>query len=277
MMTSLRNARVAVLEGRRASELAELVRTHGGDPISAPALREVPLGRSDEVASFIGRLIDGACQVAVFLTGAGAILLFQAAEALRRMPDLRQALQRMTTVCRGPKPSAALRQAGVQVSLAAREPYTTTELLDAMGALDLAGVGVALLHYGEPSTGLAQALRDRGARLEELQIYEWSLPEDLGPLKGLVTELVAGRVDAIVFTSQVQVRHLFQVAAEDGRTDALAGALRSGTVVASVGPICSAVLASFGVTPHVAPARPKMHPLVDALAAYLEQHRTPAG
>ena len=277
MTTTLRNARVAVLEGRRASELAELVRAHGGDPISAPALREVPLGRPDQVTSFIGRLSDSACQVAVFLTGAGATLLFQAAERLGRMPDLRQALQGMTTVCRGPKPSAALRQWGIQVSLAAREPYTTTELLDAMSALDLAGVGVALLHYGEPSTALAEALRARGARLEELQVYEWTLPEDVGPLKGLVTELVAGRVDAIVFTSQIQVRHLFQVAAEDSRTDALARALRAGTVVASVGPICTAVLESFGVTPHVAPERPKMHPLVDALATYLEQHRTPAG
>ena len=146
--------------------------------------------------------------------------MLREAERLGRLDATLAALRAATTVCRGPKPSAALRRYDVPVRIAPVEPYTTTELLDALSDLDLAGKGVALVHYGEPNHALADALRARGAALEELCLYEWMLPEDVEPLKTLVGELVDGRVEAIAFTSQVQWRHLFQVAVDLGRAAA---------------------------------------------------------
>ena len=83
------------------------------------------------------------------------------------------------------------------------------------------GRGVALLHYGERSEVLADALAGWGARVRELCLYEWRLPEDTGPLRSLIAGVVAGEVDALAFTSQVQLRHLLRVAEEMGEREAL--------------------------------------------------------
>jgi uroporphyrinogen-III synthase len=268
-MPDLRGRRVALLEARLSSDLANLVRRHGGEPYAVPAVREEPRAAAAEVANFLDQLAAGGFTVAVFLTGVGATLLFDTAEHLGRLPELLSALEGLTTVCRGPKPSAALRRRGVHISLGVASPFTTADVLAALAPLDLAGKGVALVHYGERSAVLAEHLQHRGARLTELLLYEWRLPEDLGPLRALVGELLAGRLDAIAFTTQVQARHLFQVAAEMGQADALARALQSGPVVAAVGPTCAAVLEEYGVTPQVVPEQPKMGPMVLALAEYI--------
>ena len=42
-MKSLEGARVALLEARMSSELANLVRRYGGEPFGAPAVREEAL------------------------------------------------------------------------------------------------------------------------------------------------------------------------------------------------------------------------------------------
>ncbi len=85
-------------------------------------------------------------------------------------------------------------------------------------------------------------------------------------MKALVEDVVAGRADAIVFTSQIQGRHLLQVAEELGVRERFIQALNTQTIVASVGPVCSAALEDAGITPHVVPVNPKMGPLIASLA-----------
>jgi uroporphyrinogen-III synthase len=94
------------------------------------------------------------------------------------------------------------------------------------------------------------------------------LPEDTSKLRSLVEDIIAQRIDAVVFTSQIQVRHLFLIAGELGQAERLAEALNTKTVVASIGPTCTGVLQDYGVTPHVIPEHPKMGYLVKALADY---------
>ena len=266
-MASLNGARVALLEARRGSEMAELVRRLGGAPVAAPAVREAP--HLEHVPQFLNMLCAGRVDVAVFLTGVGVTRLLHAAQELGRLDETVAALRRLTTVARGPKPSGVLRQYDVPVTIRVPEPYTTTELLEAIAALPLDGRAIALLHYGERNEPLAAALRARGARVEELCLYEWQLPEDTAPLASLVRDIVDGRVDAVAFTSQIQCRHLFVVADAAGLSERLTEALRSRVVVAAIGPVCVDALKQHGVTPQVVPTQPKMGFLVTELAAYV--------
>jgi uroporphyrinogen-III synthase len=251
-----------------SGELASLVVRHGGTPYCVPAVREAPRECGAREVALIKQLAGDEFQVAVFQTGVGAQALLREAERLGCLGALKASLSAMTTACRGPKPSAVLKAHNLPVSVCAREPYTTPELLEAMAGLDLAGVRVALMHYGERNPTLTQALRARGAQLEELCLYEWLLPEKLDDLWALVREIIEGRVDAIAFTSQVQVRHLFQIAADADQADTLTWALNTRTIVASVGPTCTAALQAVGVTPRVIPAHPKMGSMILALARY---------
>jgi uroporphyrinogen-III synthase len=132
------------------------------------------------------------------------------------------------------------------------------------------------VHYGERNTALAEGLRERGARVAEVCPYEWALPDNLEPLRTIVKEGPA-QIDAIAFTSQVQVRHLFTVADQMGLHAQLAASLNDSIIVAAVGPVCADALKQFGVTPDVQPADPKMGPLLIALADYIELTRQDDG
>ena len=273
-MSTLQGMRIALVEGRMSGALADLVRRHGGEPYAVPALREASRSCGAEVASFLDGLSAGRFDVVVCMTGVGVNALCDEAERLQRLPECLEGLQGVTLACRGPKPVAALKRRGIAAQVQARTPFTTAELLDALADLELAGRGVALVHYGEPHEPLAVALRDRGARLDELCLYEWLLPEDLAPLQTMIHDLVAQRVDAIAFTSKSQVRHLFQVATGLDLAEPLKQAMHRDLIVAAVGPTSAAELEVFGVTPQVVPENPKMGPMVTALAAYITQTRS---
>jgi uroporphyrinogen-III synthase len=206
--------------------------------------------------------------VVVFLTGVGARTLLQEAERQGKLGFLVRALSQATVVCRGPKPTAAIKACGLSPSLVAPSPYTSHDVLGVLERTDLNGVDVTLVHYGERSDVLADRLSGRGARLDELCLYEWRLPEDITPMQSLIVDVFAGDVDVAVFTSQIQGRHLLQVAGEMRQREALVDALNSKTVVAAVGPICCAALQESGVIPRVVPTNPKMGPLIANLAEY---------
>jgi uroporphyrinogen-III synthase len=270
-MSALNGLRVALLESRLSGELSEIVRRFGGVPYAVPALREVP--RPERIPPFIDALVAGRFSVVIFLTGVGAATLLKEAERLGCLAGALAALRTATVACRGPKPLAVLRRYDVPVHVKPIEPYTTSELLEALSGVEIDGKGVALLHYGEPNQALADALKARGAHLDECTLYEWLLPEDQAPLTGLIQDVIDERVDAVAFTSQVQCRHLFEVAASAGRSDDLARVLNDHTIVAVIGPVCATALRANGITPDVIPAHPKMGSLIAALADYVELSR----
>jgi uroporphyrinogen-III synthase len=266
---SLQDARVALLEARMSTEMASFISRRGGIPLSIPAVRESPLDCSSEVAAFIDQLSGERLSTVVFFTGVGASALAREAEKLGRLEELLSGLRHVQVVCRGPKPVAALKRLDIPVAIKAQEPYTTRELLEALDGLDLRGTSVGVIHYGERNSQVTHYLQNREAHVQELCLYEWLLPEDTQALQRLVHEIIEGHVDAVVFTSQIQARHLFLIAKDLGLTNQLTEALNTRTIVASIGPTCTDVLQNFGVTPHVVPAHSKMGHLVNALADYM--------
>jgi uroporphyrinogen-III synthase len=267
--------RVALLESRMSRELARLVEKHGGEPLSVPAVREGAELSPAVTRQLIDELEGDRHEIVVFMTGVAVSLLFEVAERIGRRPDLVHALRRLTTVCRGPKPTAALRGFGVPATLTAREPFTSAELIDAMSGIELRGRRVILLHYGERSETLAETLLGRQALLQELWLYRWLMPESTDDLARLIARILAGEIDALTITCQIQFRHLYEVAESLACAAELVHALNERVVIAAVGPTCAAILRAYGVRVHVMPDHPKMGPLVLSLMRYLEQRTRP--
>jgi uroporphyrinogen-III synthase len=265
--------KIVLLEARMETELANLARRHGLEPVSVPAVREEIADCADEVNSLIDALSSRDVDYIIFQTGVGAATLFDEAEKLNRHGELIEALKRTQIVARGPKPAAVLARRGLRAAISAREPFTTVELIDATRLYDIADKNVALIHYGEPNLSLAESLTNRGARLRELLLYEWRLPADTTRLIRLIDELIDHQYTAIAFTSQIQARHLFRLATEAGKEDQLRAALEE-IIVASIGPTCTAALSNLGLRPRVEPERPKMGPLILAVAQRVQPSRS---
>jgi uroporphyrinogen-III synthase len=261
----LRGTRIALLEARMESELASLVRRHGGDPLCVPAMREVERDCADDVARAYGAVIrDGS--VVVLTTGVGLERLLRVASTIGIGAELRTELARVVNVCRGPKPIAVLKREGLPVHVRAEAPHTTKELLGALDAITVAARDVVFVHDGGGNREVVVALARRGARVVEVQPYTWALPEDLGPLRTLVETITRAEVDAIAFTTQAQARHLFAVADSMGAREAMARAMGDRVVVAAVGPTCARALSQLGAPPHVMPDQAKMGAMIVALA-----------
>ena len=266
--------RVALLEARMSRELARLVEKHGGEPLSVPAVKECHELDAARADALITSLARGGFDVAVFMTGVAVSLLFEVAEQIGRRTDLVEGLRAVTTVCRGPKPNAALRGFGVVPTLTAKEAYTTAEVIDAMSGIEFEGCRVLLLHYGERSDSLAETLVARQAIVDEQWLYRWRMPDDTSGLEDLVRQIVGGGVEALAVTCQIQFRNLYAIADRLGFAEDLVRTLNERMVVGAVGPTCQAILQVHGVTAHVVPDHPKMGPLVIALMRHLHHHAT---
>lgn len=262
----LRGTRVALLEARMESELASLVRRHGGEPICVPAMREVERDCADELRQALGVLgRDGA--IIVLTTGVGLERVLRVGGAAGIGAAVRAELGRALTVCRGPKPIAVLKREGLPIHVRAEAPHTTKDLLAALDAVAVADREVVFVHDGGGNREVVLALARRGARVVEVQPYAWALPEDLGPLRALVDMIVRAEVDAVAFTTQAQARHLFAVADSMGARETLTRAMGERVVVAAVGPTCARALSQLGAPAHVVPDQAKMGAMIVALAA----------
>jgi uroporphyrinogen-III synthase len=254
---------VAAFESRHAAEMARLIESYGGKPIVAPSMREVPLADQHEALAFADGLFAGAWDVLVLLTGVGTRILIDTLAQRWPRADVVTALGRLTLVCRGPKPVAALRGVGLSPSLTVPEPNTWRDVLAALDRrLTLAGRRVAVQEYGARNEALLDGLRERGARVTAVPVYGWALPDDVEPLRGAIRRLAAGEVDVALFTSRAQIESLWQVAGEMGLTGPLSAAVRDRTVVVSIGPVTSEALAAHGIVPDLHPEHPKMGHLV---------------
>ena len=271
-MKDFAGLRVLSLESRRAEEIAKLIATYGGKPISAPAMREVPLESNNEAKEFTRHLLQGEFDLVIFLTGVGTRALVAIAETLCSREQFVAALRKTKILARGPKPVAALRELGLAPTLIAPEPNTWHEVLQTLDRaarenpeLALRGRRVAVQEYGISNKELLAALEERGARVTRVPVYQWALPEDTGPLRAAIESLTNGGIDVVLFTTGVQVEHLFQLAAEITSENILRGGLQR-AVLASIGPTTSEALRGHSLTPDLEPSHPKMGFLVKEAA-----------
>ena len=82
--------------------------------------------------------------------------------------------------------------------------------------------------------------------------------------------IAAEEVDVVLFTTGIQLSHLWEIAVQMGREDELRRGLQR-TVIASIGPTTSEELRRRQLTPDFEPAHPKIGALVREAAERSEQ------
>lgn len=256
--------RVLSLESRRAELMEQLILRHGGRPFVAESVQEIPSSENEEVFRWGARLLAGEFDLLVLMTGVGLTYLRDA--LLQRYPQEQfvEALRKLTIVSRGPKPVAVLHELGLKSTIVIQEPNTWKEIVPVLAGRPERRIAVQ--EYGRRNPEFVAALEELGACVTTLEIYRWSLPDDLEPLREAVRRVAGREFDVVIFTTSIQLVHLLEVAGQMGCAQDVRKALREDLVVASVGPIMNATLTGEGIDPDIVPAHPKMGILVRAAA-----------
>jgi uroporphyrinogen-III synthase len=256
---------VTAFESRMASEMTRLIERYGGTPAVVPALRELPISLQENGAVFrLGvKLILEQIDIVILLTGTGTTALFDLLQTRYPKTDLAEALKKTFVVSRGPKSLAALKKAlGLAPNITVPEPNTWVEIVSTLDEYrPVKGLRVAVQEYGTSNPDLLEALRQRGAEVFPVPIYRWALPEDTGPLKQVLGEIIAGNMQVMLITNAAQVDHVMQLLEQEGTTAQFKKACNA-MVVASIGPIASERLRHYDLPIDFEPSHSKMGTLV---------------
>ncbi len=124
-----------------------------------PAMREVTVPPNREAVDFANHVITGQVDALIFTTGSGVRRLV---EQIQRHVDRTRflaAVSDVTTIARGPKPAAALRELGIEPRHCTAEPHTWREILQVVDrTVPLANHTVGLQEYGQPNASLLAGL-----------------------------------------------------------------------------------------------------------------------
>jgi len=253
---------VAAFESRMAAEITRLIERHGGIPLVTPALREIPLDDNSAALKFGAQLTTERVDMFILLTGVGTTALFDLLKTRYPWSSILEALKQTVLVARGPKPVAALRAFGLQPTLTVPEPNTWVDLISVLDEYrPVKGLRVAVQEYGKSNPDLLKALNQRGAEVFQVPIYRWALPEDLGPLRQMLNNIIDGKVSVLLVTNAAQVDHVMQVLEKGGQVELFRTALKK-MVVASIGPTASERLRQHEWPIDLEPSHPKMGVLV---------------
>jgi uroporphyrinogen III methyltransferase / synthase len=240
--------RVVVTRARaQASGLASSLRGLGAEVVELPAIRIEPRIDSDEVRKAVNGLYSYAL---VCLTSPNGVrLLF---EAMAEAGVDARALANATVAAIGPGTAAELEAHGIRADVVP-EQYVAEALAEALSGVQVMDRPVLVARAAEARDVLPDALRERGAKVDVVALYETvAEPPDPEAVEA------AQAADYLTFTSSSTVRNL--VAALDGR-------LSAGIRIVSIGPVTSDAAREAGLTVDLEAERHDIEGLIEALLA----------
>ena len=213
--------------------------------VELPAIRIEPRIGSDEVQKVAGAL--GIYELICLTSPNGVRLLFEAMEAAG--VDAR-ALAGVAVAAIGPGTARALAQRGVLTDVVP-ERFVAEGLIEALEDQEVAGARVLVARAAEARDVLPDALRERGAEVDVVALYE-TVREQPGE-----DEIEAAQsADYVTFTSSSTVTNL---------TEALGDRFPAKARVVSIGPVTSETARAAGLSVDVEADQHDVEGLIQAL------------
>ncbi|MCS7279156.1 MAG: uroporphyrinogen-III C-methyltransferase [Thermodesulfobacteriaceae bacterium] len=154
----------------------------------------------------------------------------------------------------------ALEVLGIKPDLIPEKEYTQEGLALAFKGIDLKNQRVLLVRAKEAREVLPKALGERGAEVKILSVYETVLPEDS---KMKLNQVLEEDLDLITFTSSSTVKNFFTLLESKEKLKEVK--------FASIGPITSQTLRSYGFEPHLEAKEYTIEGLVLAIKEFFKE------
>lgn len=234
----------------QADDLCRLLSARGIPSVNVPTVDIDTASAAPDLDAMLEHLDDAAWLVLTSANGARAVVGRIEATGRRLPTGVRVAAV-------GPATAAALRQASVPV---AHVPDTFLTIAIADGLGDVRDRRVVLARADAASSGLAQRLRERGAKVEEVVAYRTI--EGPAASRDDLHRILHTDLSGIAFTSGSTVRGVMRLASPIDR-----GRARS-VPAYCIGPVTASTARQFGFDIGAVAARHTAAGLADAIASH---------
>jgi uroporphyrinogen III methyltransferase/synthase len=251
----LAGRRIVITRAReQAGELVQALAALGAEVVTAPAIRIEPLADLEPLRVALADL--GRYRWVVFTSQNSVQVVF---EKLPGWGGASEHFKKTRVAAIGPATADALSAHDVVVDLLPKG-YVAESLIEAIASQgDLHGARVLIPQAETARDTLAEGLRKLGADVNVIPVYR-TVPA-LGDSAALAREILAGRIDAVTFTSSSTVHSFVQsVGAEAARSERYSAAV--------IGPITAGTAREYGLPVAIEAVEHTAAGLVDALARH---------
>ncbi|WP_297988382.1 uroporphyrinogen-III synthase [Anoxybacillus sp.] len=264
MEKALANKKIVLCASRKIEEMSALIAKQGGIPISRPAQGTTFL--NEELEQQLHHIVHEQNDWFIFTTGIGVEALIKKAKEYGIEQLLLQTIRHAHVAVRGYKTVNVLRTYGITPRICA-DDGTTKGLIHALEKVDWKNKKVVVQLYGDSIPSLQQFLVKRGALYKEIWPYRHT-PPTFDVMKQLTDDIISYAVQAVCFTSAIQVRFFFSFVREHGYVEQIKQAFAEDIVAVAVGKVTKEALQEEGINRVIAPAHERMGAMVIELAKY---------
>ena len=252
----------------QSMELVERLEALGAEAVEAPMIRILP---PEDFAP-----LDEACARAgdfdwIVFSSVNAVDAFM--ERLLAGPKDLRALGGVRLCGVGPATAEQLEDYGLKVDLTPPEYRAEAVLRVLSESGEIRGLKILLPHADIGREVIAEELRKQGADVTEVVAYRTVAVEaDREGEPDIYRMLLERSIDVVTFTSASAVRHFVRLLGAEPAADLLGT-----TVVACIGPVTAEAASQLNIQTTIQPSNYTIPALVDAIAKYVEAHKTDTG
>ncbi len=252
----------------QAEEAGKLIQEKAGVPYYIPAIEIKGLTNFAPIKKFIIELIKMQVDYVIFMSTNGVKYLFSAAEELKQTHQLKEGLAETFVIAVGPRTAEALeKDCGIHVSLVPTK-YSSEGLIECFEEGEVSGKKIRIPRTSNATPTLTEKLKEMGADVEEIYVYESGLPADEKLKEQFYQDLTAGKIDAFVFGSGLSAKNIFKMLSEKAPIETLRSMINSKVTTVAIGPTTAEALREMGVKVDVMPEDYLFEKALEALAKH---------
>jgi uroporphyrinogen-III synthase len=236
-----------------AKSFAELVKDYGGIPIEIPLIAFRPVSETEEIREKIKNLVSYDWIIFTSNVAVDTFFSFLGNEKI---------VSKIAVI--GEKTEQTLNEKGYQVDFRPAEFVAEGFVKDFLPYVEK-GLKILLPKGNLARDHIAASLREKGALVEEVIIYETYFPETS---RTLLADLVQnGKVDILTFTSPSTVSHFMKIVHENHGFENI-----KDCIVACIGPVTAERAASLGLKVDIVPQIYTIEEMVKSIVEYIEKN-----
>ncbi|KKK43094.1 hypothetical protein LCGC14_0722430 [marine sediment metagenome] len=255
----------------QANQLVDLIRKYNGIPYVAPTIELRPCQNKKKILKILNRIFNTQIDYLIFKSVNAVFFFLSCLHSLHQKENFLKKLNKANIIAIGPKTNAELKNNGIMASLIPNK-YNSEGIFETLKEKNLMGKIVVIPQPKKIRNSLAKKLRDFGAKVFTIPVYEITLPKDYFKVLTLIRDIINGKINIITFTSSSSAINLVRVARKNKLDIELRKSLNK-CMIAVIGPVTQKTLENLGVKSNIIPKEYTIEAMINSLIKFLNQER----